>query len=49
MLNVYNVYNPPPTSHNDEIGTALIIALNDALAMPGRHIIVGDFNLYHLL
>jgi hypothetical protein len=49
ILNVYNVYNLPPISHNDEINTALIIALNDALAMPGRHIIVGDFNLYHLL
>jgi hypothetical protein len=49
ILNVYNVYNLPPTSHNDEIDTVSIIALNDVLAMPGRYIIVGDFNLYHLL
>jgi hypothetical protein len=49
ILNVYNVYNLLSTSHNDEIGTVLIITLNDALAMPGRHIIVGDFNLYYPL
>jgi hypothetical protein len=47
MINVYNVYNPPPTSHNDETGIATFIALNDALTMPGRHIVVGDFNLHH--
>jgi hypothetical protein len=49
MLNVYNVYNLLPTSYNDEIGTASIIALNDALAIPKRYIIVEDFNLYHPL
>jgi hypothetical protein len=49
MLNVYNVYNLPPTSYNDEIGTVSIITLNDALAMSKRYIIVEDFNLYHPL
>jgi hypothetical protein len=49
MLNVYNVYNLPSTSYNDEIGIASIIALNDALTMPERHIIVKDFNLHHPL
>jgi hypothetical protein len=48
VINVHNVYNPPPTSHNDETGTATFIALNDALTMSGRYIIVKDFNLYHL-
>ena len=47
VINIYNIYNPPPSCHNDETGTASIIALNDALAMPGRHIVVGDFNLHH--
>jgi hypothetical protein len=49
VINIHNVYNLPPSYHNDEIGTVLIIALNNALAMPGRYIIVGDFNLYYLL
>jgi hypothetical protein len=49
ILNIYNVYNPPPTSHNDEINTVSIIALNDVLAMPERYIIVEDFNLHYLL
>jgi hypothetical protein len=49
MLNVYNVYNLFPTSYNDEIDTALIIALNDALAILERYIIVEDFNLHYLL
>jgi hypothetical protein len=48
MINVYNVYNLSPFYYNDEINTALIIALNNALTMPGRHIVVGDFNLYYL-
>jgi hypothetical protein len=47
-INVYNVYNSSPSSYNDEIGTALIITLNNALTMPGRYIIIEDFNLYHL-
>jgi hypothetical protein len=47
VLNVYNVYNLPPISYNDEIGTVSIIALNDTLTMPRRHIIIEDFNLYH--
>jgi hypothetical protein len=46
-MNVHNVYSPPPISYNDETGTASIIALNSALTMPGRHIIVRDFNLHH--
>jgi hypothetical protein len=49
IINIYNVYNSPPFYHNDEIGTALIIALNNALAIPGRYIVVKNFNLYHLL
>ena len=48
-INVHNVYNPPPASHNDEAGTASITALNNALTMPGCHIVVGDFNLHHPL
>jgi len=44
---VHNAYNPPPTSHNDETGIASIMALNSALTMPGRHIVVGNFNLHH--
>ena len=47
VINVHNVYSPPPASHNDETGTASIIALTNALTMPGRHIVVGDFNLHH--
>jgi endonuclease/exonuclease/phosphatase (EEP) superfamily protein YafD len=46
-INVHNVYNPSPASHNDETGTASIMALNSALTMPGHHIVVGDFNLHH--
>jgi hypothetical protein len=49
VVNIYNVYNLPPSCHNDETGTASIMALNNALAMPGRHIVVGDFNLHHPL
>jgi hypothetical protein len=49
VINIYNVYNPSPSCYNDETGTVLIIALNNALAMPGRYIVVRDFNLYYPL
>jgi hypothetical protein len=49
VVNIYNVYNLPPSCYNDETGTVLIIALNNALAIPGRYIVVRDFNLYYLL
>jgi hypothetical protein len=47
-INIYNVYSPPPTNYNDEINIILIITLNSALTMPGRYIIVKDFNLHYL-
>jgi hypothetical protein len=49
MINIYNVYNSPPFYYNNKIGTVLIIALNNVLAISERYIIVRDFNLYHLL
>jgi hypothetical protein len=47
-MNVYNVYSLPPINYNDETGIVSIIALNSALTMSGRHIIVKDFNLHYL-
>ena len=45
-INVHNCYNPPPGSYTSQSpGTLPLIKI--ALAMPGEHILLGDFNLYH--
>jgi hypothetical protein len=47
-LHIHNCYNPPPkllTSRN----LATLQLLPQALAHPGEHILVGDFNLHHPL
>ena len=45
-INVHNCYNPPPGSYASQApGTLPLIAT--ALAIPGEHILLGDFNLHH--
>jgi hypothetical protein len=48
IINIYNIYSPPPINYNNETGIVLIITLNSALTMPGHYIIVKDFNLHYL-
>ena len=49
MINIHNVYNPPPYSYMEDEETEPIEALAQALRMPGEHIMMGDFNLHYLL
>lgn len=46
-INIHNVYNPPPATHNDEGEIDAVRILAQALRMLGEHIVVGDFNLHH--
>jgi Endonuclease-reverse transcriptase len=48
-INIHNIYNPPPPSHNEEREKGTLPYLRHALRMPGEHIVVGDFNLHHPL
>jgi exonuclease III len=44
---IHNVYNPsPPSTSSTDIPPAIPL-LREAMACPGEHIIVGDFNLHH--
>lgn len=46
VIHIYNCYNPPSQhSETENLGTLSI--LPQALAMPGEHILLGDFNLHH--
>jgi exonuclease III len=48
-INIHNVYNPPPKSHNEEEELGTLAVLPQASRMPGEHIFLGDFNLHHPL
>jgi exonuclease III len=48
-VNIHNIYNPPPPSHNEEREKGTLLYLQQALRMAGTHIVVGDFNLHHPL
>ena len=48
-LNIYNIYNAPPTSYTDESGIEILSYLLLALSMPREYIVVRDFNLYYPL
>jgi exonuclease III len=49
VINIHNIYNPPPSSHTEEREKGTLPYLQHALHMPGAHIVVGDFNLHHPL
>ena len=49
QINVHNIYSPPPASHTDNSEISTLAVLLHALRMPGEHVVVGDFNLYHPL
>jgi len=49
IINIHNVYNPPPRSHNEKEELGTLAALPQASQMPGEHIFLGDFNLHHPL
>ena len=49
QINVHNIYSPPPASHTDNSEISILTVLSHALRMPGEHMVVGDFNLYHPL
>jgi exonuclease III len=49
VINIHNIYNPPPPSHSEEHEKGTLPYLQNALRMPGAHIVVGDFNLHHPL
>lgn len=47
-INVYGVYNPSPNSHNDVVNRGSLDAIERALDMQEKSVIVGDFNLHYL-
>jgi exonuclease III len=47
IINIHNIYNPPPASHTEHRNKGTLIEIPEALSMPGAHIMVGDFNLHH--
>jgi hypothetical protein len=49
QINIHNIYSPPPASHTDNSKISALTVLLHALRMPGEHVVVGDFNLYHPL
>jgi len=49
IINIHNMYNPPPRSHNENEDLGTLVYLPQATRMPGEHIILGDFNLHHPL
>jgi hypothetical protein len=49
VINIHNIYNPPPPRHSEERDKGTLPYLQNALRMPGVHIVVGDFNLHHPL
>ena len=46
-INVHGVYNPSPNGHNDVGIRGSLDAIEEALAMRGESVMVGDFNLHH--
>jgi hypothetical protein len=49
VINIYNIYNLPPPSHNEEREKDILPYLQHALRMPGEYIVIKDFNLYYPL
>jgi exonuclease III len=49
IVNIHNVYNPPPESHATTAPSETLQALRRIAEIPGEHAIVGDFNLHHPL
>ena len=48
LVNIHNVYIPPPESHA-VIDLESQAWIEQALGMPGNHVMIGDFNLHHPL
>ncbi len=48
-LNIHNLYSQPPGSLRTTDYNSPIPLLDAALAQPGEHLILGDFNLYYPL
>jgi len=44
---VHNIYNPSPVSYTSTDSPSTLPVLEEALAMDGEHVVVGDFNLHH--
>ena len=49
IINIHNVYNPPPRSHNEEEELGTLIILLQTSYIPGKHVFLEDFNLYYPL
>ena len=49
QINVHNIYSPPPASYTDNSEISTLVVLLHTLRIPGEHVVVGDFNLYHPL
>ena len=45
-LSIHNVYNPPPANR---IGPSTIPLFEDVLGIPGKYILLGNFNLYYAI
>jgi hypothetical protein len=49
IINIHNVYNPPPKSHNEDENLSIFVYLSQTIRMLNEYIILKDFNFYYLL
>ena len=47
VLNITNIYSPPPGSYTTVDNDSPIHQLPEVLSMPGEHVLIGDLNLHH--
>jgi hypothetical protein len=48
-ITFYNIYSEIPGSYNTIAWNTLILQMLEAIKAPGRHLVVGDFNLYYTI
>ena len=46
-INIHNTYNPSPASYTSTNSPSTIFIVVQQLRKSGKHILLGDFNLYH--
>lgn len=49
IFNIHNLYSRPPAAYNSTATNSPIYLLDNALQVPGEHIVLGDFNFHHPL
>lgn len=45
---IHNIYNLSPTTYQSTDSPLTLPKICDVFQKPGEHILIGDFNLYHL-